>query len=378
MTIAIALLTVLFATLTLLPLWRHPHWLVRGLDFPRLQLAVAGALLLLAQVFLLPMGALKLGAIAVTLPCLIWLLWWLLPYTRLWPVEVKQAEDDAEGGADGADDGSRISILTANVLQSNRKADALIALVRQHRPDVLVALETNAWWEEQLDPLQDEMPFAVKCPQDNLYGMHVYSRLPITAHKVDFIVEDDVPSIHGQITLRNGAAVCFHFLHPAPPGPTENQESAERDAELVVVARSIAKGDRLPTIVTGDLNDVAWSTTTRLFRKISGLLDPRIGRGMFNTFHADYPLMRWPLDHLFHSDDFTLRSITRLPPIGSDHLPLLTRLTYAPGRSAEQEGPVTDRDDRAQADDIADAKGADHTDVPNPGASKTGPSTNRS
>ncbi len=370
MTVALALATCVFAALTLLPLWRHPHWLVRGLDFPRLQLAVAGVALLVAQVFLMPMGAAKLGAIAVTLACLGWLLWWLLPYTRLWPVEVKQAK---KGGPEGADDGRRISILTANVLQSNRKADALLTLVREHRPDVLVALETDAWWEEQLDSLLEEMPFAVKCPQDNLYGMHVYSRLPIAAHEVDFIVEDDVPSIHARIELRSGEAVRFHFLHPAPPSPTENTESAERDAELVVVARSIAKADKDPTIVTGDLNDVAWSTTTRLFRKISGLLDPRIGRGMFNTFHANYPLMRWPLDHLFHSDHFTLRSITRLPPIGSDHLPLLTRLTYAPRRGPGQPGLDANRDDRRMADDIASAEGVDHTDVPNPGARKTSP-----
>lgn len=362
MTLAIALATILFAALTLLPLWRHPHWLVRGLDFPRLQFTVAGALLLVAQIFLMPMGAVKLAAMAVTVGCLAWLLWWLLPYTRLWPVEVEQAKES------DADADRRISILTANVLQPNRQADALLDLVRAHRPDVLVTLETDAWWQDRLDSLQDEMPFTVKCPQDNLYGMHVYSSLPIAAHSVDFIVEADVPSIHAQIELPNGEPVRFHFLHPAPPSPTENPESAERDAELVVVARSVAEGERVPTIVTGDLNDVAWSATTRLFRKISGLLDPRIGRGMFNTFHADYPLMRWPLDHLFHSDHFTLRSITRLPPIGSDHLPLLTRLTYAPERSTDQKGLAADRDDHARADDIAAEQGVSHRDVPKPEA----------
>lgn len=195
--------------------------------------------------------------------------------------------------------------------------------------------------------------------------MHLYSKLPLHDQEVSFLVEKDIPSIHVSIELKTGDRVRAHFVHPAPPSPTENTESAERDAELIVVARSVARSDQ-PVIVTGDLNDVAWSSTTRLFRKISGLLDPRIGRGMLNTFHVKYPLLRWPLDHLFHSDHFTLNSIQRLPSIGSDHFPLLTSLSYTPKKGAGQNGLVADSEDYDRAKEIVDKKDVSKGDVPQP------------
>jgi endonuclease/exonuclease/phosphatase (EEP) superfamily protein YafD len=159
----------------------------------------------------------------------------------------------------------------------------------------------------------------------------------------------------------------MHFLHPAPPSPTENDESTERDAELLVVAKSVA-GIDTPVIVAGDLNDVAWSTTTRLFRKISGLLDPRIGRGMFNTFHAHHWFMRWPLDHLFHSRHFTLVFIKRLPSFGSDHFAMLVELAYDEQRGARQEGLAPDADDEAFAEEKIEAEPVSVEDVHEPKA----------
>jgi endonuclease/exonuclease/phosphatase (EEP) superfamily protein YafD len=231
---------------------------------------------------------------------------------------------------------------------------------------VLVTLESDQWWEDQLAVLDTDMPFSVKCPLDNLYGMHVFSRLPLHEAEKKYLVEDGVPSVHGLVELRSGDKVRIHFVHPAPPSPSENEESSERDAELIIVARSVADDDQ-PTIVTGDLNDVAWSPTTQLFRKISGLLDPRVGRGMFSTFHAKYFFMRWPLDHLFHSEHFDLKGIRRLPDIGSDHFPLLTGLVYVPNRRAEPETPDADSDERIRAGEIAREEGVSKQDVPEPG-----------
>jgi endonuclease/exonuclease/phosphatase (EEP) superfamily protein YafD len=101
--------------------------------------------------------------------------------------------------------------------------------------------------------------------------------------------------------------------------------------ELAIIGREMAAHSD-PVIVAGDLNDVAWSPSTRRFRKLSNAQDPRIGRGFFNTFHAKYPLVRWPLDHVFHSKDFELVYVTRLAGYGSDHFPLYTKLQLASER----------------------------------------------
>jgi endonuclease/exonuclease/phosphatase (EEP) superfamily protein YafD len=340
-------------------MWRYESWWVRSLDFSRLQLFVISLLLLLMEVVLLDLSQpLTWGLLLFALLCLLYHAWWIVPYTPLFPVEVKLATN--------ADSQRMIRIMTANVLTPNRKAKTLIELICENAPDILVTLESDAWWQAKLDKLEPDYPHSIKCPLDNLYGMHVYSKFPLTDSHIEYLVEPDIPSIHTLVRLPSGNKIRAHFLHPAPPSPTENEESSERDAELIIVAKSVAEIDA-PVIVTGDLNDVAWSETTRLFRKISGLLDPRVGRGMFNTFHADYWFMRWPLDHLFHSDHFTLSRICRLRGFGSDHFALFAELVVEDERGEQQSSLKANEDDLAWAKDKADDQGVSKEDVPQPG-----------
>lgn len=359
MLITLAVLTLLLTAATLLPLWRNPYWLVRGWDFPRLQLFVIAAALVAAQLTLLDASQpISWLLILATVACAVYQAWWILPYTPLYPREARSVETD--------DDAVRLSLITANVLMTNHNAPALIEQVRRHSPDIVVTLESDAWWEDQLDALSGDYPHRISCPLDNLYGMHVFSRLPLHDTETRFLVDPDAPSMHALVELTTGDRIRVHFLHPKPPSPSENDSSQERDAELVIVARSVAESDA-PIIVTGDLNDVAWSRTTRLFRKISKLLDPRVGRGMFNTFHADHPYARWPLDHLFHSRHFRVARLARLDHIGSDHFPLFAELAYHPDPVNPEPPLETDKEDREIADEVTDAEQVSARDVPQPG-----------
>ncbi len=168
--------------------------------------------------------------------------------------------------------------------------------------------------------------------------MLLYSRLELVDPQVKFLVQADIPSIHARVKLRCGALVELRCVHPRPPAPQEAQDSKPRDVELIVVGKEL-KGRNAPAIVLGDLNDVAWSRTNYRFQELSGLLDPRVGRGFYNTFHARYPFLRFPLDHCFHSKHFRLVSFKRLRKFGSDHFPVGIQLSYEPDAARTQEEP---------------------------------------
>lgn len=355
--------TILLCVISFLPSTRITHWIVRAFDFPRLQVVVLLLLSMVAFIFIaatqsvaflsLPAGVFILSLVALALQ-----LKWILPYTPLYPRQVASA---------GKQQPVKLSILNANVLMTNRNYPALLKLIREHSPDIVVTLESDQRWQDALTAIHSDYPYRIACPLDNLYGMHVYSKHALHKSEIKYLVEEDKPSIHCAISL-DEQLVNLHFLHPAPPSPTENTTSGERDAELLVIAKALAKRTQGPTIVSGDLNDVAWSATTQAFLKISQLLDPRIGRGAFNTFHSDYWFARWPLDHIFHSRDFQLVRMLRLSHIGSDHFPLLTELALSSNHHANENDSHTD--DTAEHHDLANDRIAKEdvavSDVPNP------------
>lgn len=312
----------------LLPL---DHWWVRMVDFPRIQILVLGIVAWVGMLFFLSQWQtwqfLLFGALSIAL---IFQLRMVLPYTRLWKKEVKHAKDKPEGEV------HQLKLMVSNVLTPNENKQKLVDLVNEKQPDILITLESDKKWETALESVEPSYPYTVKIPLDNLYGMHLYSKLELIDPQVNYLMIDDIPSIHTQLRLQGGRVIWLYCLHPMPPSPTEADKSTTRDAELLMVGRHIKEKNQT-AILAGDLNDVAWSQTTRRFQRISGLLDPRIGRHFINTFHADYPFLRWALDHIFHSACFTVVDIKRMPSIGSDHFPVMTTLQYEPEEAKEQE-----------------------------------------
>jgi len=341
----IAAILVLIAAISLLasliPLLPFGHGMIRSFDFVRLQVIGISSFVILGTI-MAGLNAQSVVIAAAMAACALCIqVFHVVRFTPLWPVQTARFEGNCEKTP-------MISVLVSNVKQGNRDYQRVIDLISACQPDIAVFMETDQAWADALRPCLSKFRETIEQPQEDSYGMIFASQLPLPERQVRFLLNDEVPSISCVVQLPGGRVIRMIALHPEPPLP--NRDTLGRDAEILVAAK-LAREERLPVIVTGDLNDVAWSRTTRRFLRVSGLLDPRQGRGMFNSFDARYWFLRWPLDHIFHSQDFELVSIERQKFVGSDHFPMFYRLAL----TAEDRN---DRPPEPSGDDIKEADAA--------------------
>lgn len=276
--------------------------------------------------------------------CLIYIGWIVFPYSIFSKkmVELDQSENSSH----------KIKLLTINVYQYNDRYTQTLQCIFKSNPDVVFLLETNQDWKDSIQSVKEKYLYSIEIPKENTYGLLFYSKYPIEKQEINYLIDDEIPSIIVDLNV-NGKTVRLYGIHPTPPVPQENSESTDRDAEILIMGKK-SKDYHGPSIVFGDLNDVAWSHTTRLFLRISGMLDPRIGRGMFSTFHAKYALFRWPLDHFFVSSHFRLLNLRVEQGIGSDHFPISISLSIKNEEKEKEKELEASSQDKQETKEIID------------------------
>lgn len=335
---------ILFLAVTALSLLPVGWWWVRVCDYPRLQVA-AGLLVTAALlvVFLGPLDAAGWAFLGILLAALLYQVAWIWPYTPFAKRKVIAARNCK----------APLRLLIANIRIGTRDIGPLQRLAERYEPNILLLLETDAWWDEALRPLAAGYSTELRYPQENGYGLHFFTNLPVHETRLRFLLEPEIPSVLARLGLPGGREFQFFGLHPQPPVPNF-KNTRPRDTELLLVGQETAASD-LPSVVAGDLNDVAWSATTRLLLRTSNLLDPRRGRGVYATFPSQAPGLRWPLDHIFHTDHFAIQRLKVLGNIGSDHLPVFVELCYQNDAPQKQESDAPVDGDRQRLEEMIDA-----------------------
>lgn len=322
----IALSTILILGSLASLVYNIPKWYLKVLDFPRLQQFILGIILLIA--FILLNKKWKMPSIALTVGLLTSI---IIHFSFISPYvvgsEVVPSANSSEVNSENT-----VGILIANVLIENKKSEKFKEILAENDPEMILAMEVDTWWVDQLAYLKQNYPYSIERPLDNAYGMSLYSKYPLSETEVLYLSHSKVPSFNTTVRLPSGKKFRFHGVHPVAPFPSdkypenigEQGEDQKKEVELAKIGNIVAKND-LPSIVAGDFNDVAWSNTSRLFGHSGNLKDVRIGRGLLNTFDAESFIMRWPLDHFFVSKEFAVLDFKRLPKFHSDHFPLYAK-----------------------------------------------------
>lgn len=330
----------LLSAASLLPLVETNAWWVRFLDFPRVHYLVG--LLVIAILYVLLGGFREiLGWIAFGLMLLAagYNLYKLHPYAPLMPKAAIEAETCPEG--------SRLRVLIANLQAGSNRSEAIIDIVRRHDPDLVLAMETDPWWNARLSVLDGAYPYNIGYVDQGFFGIELFSKYPLDTPEIRFLTPNDAPSVFTRLRLPNGSRIAFYGIHPEPP--MIGQASTWRDAQILAAAIE-ARAAKDPVVVAGDLNAVPWERVVRRAMRVGGLLDPRVGRGYLATYDTrQVPLLWWPLDQVLFQDEFAVTHFERLPEFGSDHYPLLAELCHLPAAAERQQAPVLVGDDLEEA-----------------------------
>jgi endonuclease/exonuclease/phosphatase (EEP) superfamily protein YafD len=324
---------------------RNDYWVFKVMEYPRLQKLFLVIMILGVWAYRYPPRS-YFGWISFVVLCAAgcYLVYKILPYTVFNPKEMKNVKSASKD--------NELRLFAANVYQDNRAYDRMLTQIRKTDPDIIFLLETDKEWAEAVAVLDKDYPYSLKEPLENTYGLILLSRLELKDARVNYLVKTDIPSVEATVLLRSGRRFKLWGLHPEPPVPGENLYATAKDKELMKVAFK-ARDCGLPCIVFGDLNDVAWSHTTELFRKTSNLLDPRRGRGFYSTFNAKSWFMRFPLDYIFCSKEFGFISMKRLPKNGSDHFATISHIALTNEIHGEQDPPEADGEELQEAKEKA-------------------------
>jgi endonuclease/exonuclease/phosphatase (EEP) superfamily protein YafD len=218
----------------------------------------------------------------------------------------------AKGGA------QQVRLLTHNVWARNADpADTAQAII-DAKPDVAMLQEVDGSFRPMLAALNQHFPYATKCPPG--CDLAIVSRWPIADS--DYFLKDTKGRKFGPAMLWARIAgpgeqpftvVTLHY-----PRPTSRDQAMRRRD----VAQALARIERGPLIVAGDMNLTPWAAAMREQDRALAPLT-RMTRALPSWPRA-FPVL--PIDQLYAGPDWGLVSARRLPATGSDHVPVLVTL----------------------------------------------------
>lgn len=225
---------------------------------------------------------------------------------------------DQISSSDKTNDHVEISLLQLNLKYSNQSFQKISDLIKEHGTDILVFQEVSNRNRQVIDSFSNQYPHKVHCPFAATGAVAVLSRFPLAgAEATGCINRMGLGWLRIKAGNKEVTVASLHLHWPYPFG---------QDAQIKALYTTLKDLPR-PVIIAGDFNAAPWSHAVS---QISEATKTRVAGGLRFTlqksmFKGLIPV-QLPIDHLLTPKNVAIREIKTGANVGSDHLPVISRL----------------------------------------------------
>lgn len=222
-----------------------------------------------------------------------------------------------------------LRVLSWNMYVANEEFDAIVDVIRNSNPDILVLIEVRPDFLERASWIKEQYPNFEAIPDSGGGGIGVFCRAD-SKYSVDFEIRNFGtrlrPSIVATLTRPGGSEqidlVAMHTLSPALP-----YRAIVRDKQLYKFLDWSQKQAN-PQCLVGDLNTSPWTQSFLELEK-AGFRDSRRGVGNCASWPAWLGWAGIPIDHAMTRGDCAITERKVLSTnAGSDHQPIEFKLSF--------------------------------------------------
>lgn len=227
------------------------------------------------------------------------------------------------------------TVVTANVHDTNKDFDALVAALLAQDADFIATQESVGRFWRASGPLKEAYPYRVNRFSEGArtWRTMFWSKRPAHALRISDY-EKDTPALAGAIVKIGGREATIAGVHVVRPviGPQESQ--------LRGVA-GVFDGAPAPRVVMGDFNATPWSWAMTIAQESVGAA---IAPGFRLTWHGRYPnpfdrkkgwkppsVIGNQIDHVLVSPQIGVKEIRTFDLPGSVHRGVFARLQLSSG-----------------------------------------------
>jgi endonuclease/exonuclease/phosphatase (EEP) superfamily protein YafD len=243
-------------------------------------------------------------------------------------------------------EGEEVTLLQFNINYRHTDINMVIDFINAFQtkkdateaPDIVLIQEASPEIAEKLEVLSEHYPYKISEAREGAYGMVLYSKIPIKHYERKYFGKPNekkwFSQFFGEYTLAYMSTpnrkIPFVLVELHARSPAHLEKSNPRRFELEEIANTISHLVEENKILVGDLNTTPYSAYFKKLEKTSGL------RNSMSKIIGTWPnflpsLLRIPLDHVLVSSGIAVEEKTVEPDLGSDHLPVITKLRISAG-----------------------------------------------